>query len=71
MLPPDLAADVMALHPQRKRRVHAAAMLPTTSILLVCSLNFSELHLQGRPVLVEEGEGDISSMSDGRWEHIT
>lgn len=39
MLPPDLAADVMALHPQRKRR--------------------------GRPVLVEEGEGDISSMSDG------
>ncbi|DBA96233.1 TPA: hypothetical protein ACH3X3_002427 [Trebouxia sp. C0006] len=39
MLPPDLAADVMALHPQRKRR--------------------------GRPVVVEEGEGDVSSMSDG------
>jgi len=28
--------------------------------------HIDEQCLQGRPVLVEEGEGDVSSMSDGR-----
>ena len=66
MLPPDLAADVMALHPQRKRRVCTICMLAEYCDHTHVAFDVNSSRLQGRPVLVEEGEGDISSVSDDR-----